>query len=101
MMKVRIFAVFVALAGCNQESSPSGPTASETTNAQASAKVVESPDQDAEAAVDDPVVACIRRGVTYFKMIGSYPTLKSAPNIGRDAVEVASERCARTTTAFP
>lgn len=46
------------------------------------------------------VEACIRRGVAYFKEIGSYPTLSSAPNSGRSAEEVARERCNRTTTAF-
>jgi hypothetical protein len=46
------------------------------------------------------VAACISRGIAYFKEIGSYPTLKSAPNAGRSADEVAAERCNRTTTAF-
>lgn len=43
---------------------------------------------------------CIQRGVTYFKELGSYPTLKSAPNEGRYADDVAEERCKRTPTAF-
>jgi hypothetical protein len=46
------------------------------------------------------VDACISRGVQYFKDIDSYPTLKSEPNIGRRAEEVAAERCKRTLTAF-
>ena len=46
------------------------------------------------------VEACVSRGVAYFKEIGSYPTLKSAPNSGRSADDVARERCNRTTTAF-
>ena len=43
---------------------------------------------------------CVRRGVGYFKEIGSYPTLQSSPNTGRLAEDVAIERCNRTTTAF-
>lgn len=49
-----------------------------------------------DAAID----ACVSRGIAYFKEIGSYPTLKSAPNTGRSAEDVALERCRRTTTAF-
>lgn len=49
---------------------------------------------------DPQVEACVGRGVSYFKEMGSYPTLKSAPNAGRSAEEVARERCNRTTTAF-
>ena len=49
----------------------------------------------------DEVEACVDRGIAYFKETGSYPTLKSAPNKGRSVVEVARERCERTTTAFP
>ncbi len=50
---------------------------------------------------DDPAIeACVKRGIDYFKEIGSYPTLSSAPNKGRKAEEVARERCERTTTAF-
>ncbi|MTJ02665.1 hypothetical protein [Idiomarina piscisalsi] len=44
---------------------------------------------------------CVSLGVQYFKDIGSYPTLKSAPNTGRHAIEVARERCERAPeTAF-
>jgi hypothetical protein len=46
------------------------------------------------------VEQCVARGIAYFKEIGSYPTLSSAPNAGRSADEVARERCNRTTTAF-
>jgi hypothetical protein len=46
------------------------------------------------------VQECARRGVEYFKEAGSYPTLKSQPNGGRSAEDVALERCRRTTTAF-
>lgn len=49
---------------------------------------------------DDGVATCVKRGIAYFKEIGSYPTLKSAPNAGRSADDVALERCVRTTTAF-
>jgi outer membrane biogenesis lipoprotein LolB len=48
----------------------------------------------------EEVNACVERGVAYFKEIGSYPTLSSAPNKGRAAEDVARERCNRTTTAF-
>lgn len=50
--------------------------------------------------VDDGVAACVKRGVAYFKEVGSYPTLKSAPNAGKLADDVALERCVRTTTAY-
>lgn len=50
--------------------------------------------------VDDGVAACVKRGVAYFKEIGLYPTLKSAPNGGKLADDVALKRCVRTTTAF-
>ena len=43
---------------------------------------------------------CIDRGIEYYKEIGSYPTLSSAPNAGRSAESVVSERCARSVTAF-
>lgn len=46
------------------------------------------------------IESCASRGVAYFKEIGSYPTLNSAPNKGRAAEDVALERCNRTTTAF-
>lgn len=46
------------------------------------------------------VAACTQRGIEYFREIGSYPTLSSAPNAGRSADDVAAERCNRTTTAF-
>jgi hypothetical protein len=46
------------------------------------------------------VTACVARGISYFKEVGSYPTLKSAPNAGRSAEDVALERCNRTITAF-
>ncbi|MCC2958946.1 hypothetical protein LK540_00665 [Massilia sp. IC2-278] len=48
----------------------------------------------------DNVARCTERGVAYFKEIGSYPTLTSAPNAGRAAEDVAMERCQRTLTAF-
>ena len=52
------------------------------------------------SAAADSVAQCAARGVTYFKEIGSYPTLSSAPNAGRLAEDVAIERCQRTLTAF-
>ncbi|MFW5440564.1 MAG: hypothetical protein ACKE5M_07745 [Methylophilaceae bacterium] len=51
---------------------------------------------DNSAAIE----SCVSRGVSYFKEIGSYPTLSSTPNAGRSAEAVARERCNRTTTAF-
>lgn len=99
-MIVRILAACVALAGCNAETSPSDQTGSVATNTEAQTEVSGTSSRSLKAA-DDPVGACIRRGIAYFKEIGSYPTLKSAPNSGRDADEVAAERCARTITAFP
>jgi hypothetical protein len=46
---------------------------------------------------DDAVASCTRRGIAYFKEIGSWPQLSD----GRDAATVAAERCRRTVTAFP
>lgn len=53
-----------------------------------------------EPAVDAEVDACVKRGLAYFKEIGSYPTLNTALNNGRLAQDVALERCVRTSTAF-
>ena len=47
-----------------------------------------------------PVTACAERGTAYFRRIRSYPTLHSAPNIGRLAETVALERCELDLTAF-
>lgn len=49
---------------------------------------------------DAEIHAQAKLGVAYFKEIESYPTLRSAPNVGGAAEEVALERCQRTTTAF-
>lgn len=46
------------------------------------------------------VTACVEKGIAYFKEMGSYPTLQAAPNKGRNAEDVARERCQRTPTAF-
>ena len=46
------------------------------------------------------VDACAERGVAYFKSIGSYPTLKTAPSIGASAEAIARERCKRSPLAF-
>lgn len=54
----------------------------------------------AGCGTDPKVQACVDRGVAYFKEVGSYPTLKSLPDRGRKAEDVALERCIRTTTAF-
>jgi len=55
---------------------------------------------DSGGSSGDNVAKCAERGVAYFKEIGSYPTLTSAPNAGRAAEDVAMERCQRTLTAF-
>lgn len=60
----------------------------------------ESSSVSAREASDSPVKQCVDRGIQYFKDIGSYPFLHSEPSKGRDAEEVARERCERTTTAF-
>lgn len=49
-----------------------------------------------EATIGNTVVSCTKRGIDYFKEIGSWPSLSD----GRDAATVAAERCNRTTTAF-
>jgi len=48
----------------------------------------------------NPVLLCAERGTDYFRKIRSYPTLRSAPNIGRAAEDVALERCKLSTTTF-
>lgn len=90
-MRVALLFSFIALAACHERQASNDAT--EVANQQA-------PSQDDTSNVD-PVMACAHRGVAYFKQMGSYPTLKSAPNIGRAAEDVALERCQRTTTAFP
>lgn len=56
---------------------------------------------ESESQERDAYNRCVSLGVQYFKEIGSYPTLKSAPNAGRHAIEVARERCERAPeTAF-
>ena len=52
------------------------------------------------AAADDPASECAKRGVAYFQSIGSYPALRSPPNEGRAAEEVAIEGCQRSSAAF-
>jgi hypothetical protein len=56
--------------------------------------------EESKAVSDFTYQACVDRGVQYYREIGSYPTLSSAPNEGRKAIDVARERCRRTTTAF-
>ncbi len=86
----RIIAAALLITGCQQ--------APEATSENANSELVVT-NQPQEAVVDG-VAACTERGVAYFKEIGSYPTLSSAPNAGRSAREVAAERCGRTLTAF-
>jgi hypothetical protein len=60
----------------------------------------QSPGAAAQAVSIDPASACAQRGVAYFRRIGSYPSLKSPPNEGRAAEDVALERCRRNLQAF-
>lgn len=53
-----------------------------------------------ESVANIGVETCVSKGVTYFKEIGSYPTLKSEPNAGRSADEVVRERCNKSPIAF-
>jgi hypothetical protein len=55
------------------------------------------PSTPAASTAPIDVDRCITRGVEYFRSTGSYPTLSD----GRNAFNVARERCQRTTTAFP
>lgn len=87
----RIIAAALLIAGCQQ--------APEATSEDANSELVAN-NRPQEAVAADSVAACTERGVAYFKAIGSYPTLSSAPNAGRSAREVAAERCGRTLTAF-
>lgn len=89
MKRMLIVGAVIALAGCNQVP-PDAVEAEPATEANLTAS----------DGPDDQVAACARRGVAYYKEIGSYPTLSSAPNKGRSAEDVALERCRRTTTAF-
>ncbi len=43
---------------------------------------------------------CVDRGVHYFQTIDTFPELSLAPNTGRDAREVAEEKCRRSLRAF-
>jgi len=83
-MKVAMLVAVVALAGCQQSTE----------------EVADETNATLAVSGTDEVAACITRGVAYFKEIGSYPTLKSAPNKGRSADEVATERCNRSSMAF-
>lgn len=48
-------------------------------------------------AVEVPTYSeCVNMGVEYFKAVGSWPRLSD----GRDAYEVAQERCSRSLLAF-
>lgn len=89
----RILLAALLLTACQQAPEGVPSTNADAANATTSA----TPEQTAET---DSVAACTERGVAYFKEIGSYPTLSSAPNRGRSAREVAAERCGRTLTAF-
>lgn len=80
----------IALVGCGEKQ---GGVPSSGVGREAQSK-------DASSSSGETVDACVKRGVAYFKEIGSYPKLGSAPNAGRRAEDVALERCNRTLTAF-
>lgn len=42
----------------------------------------------------------MKRGIAYLDSIGSNPKLKEPPNAGRDAEDVALERCRKSVAAF-
>jgi hypothetical protein len=90
-MRILVAFATLALGACQQ--APNGTAVDDTSTTLA---IVNSTD----TAANDDVAACTERGVAYFREIGSYPTLSSAPNRGRLARDVAAERCGRTLTAF-
>lgn len=90
-MRIGLLFAVLALTACNREIAE--PVTNEFDSSSA-------PEAAAGAGSDNPVTACVERGVAYFKEVGSYPTLQSEPNTGRAAKDVALERCQRTTTAF-
>lgn len=58
------------------------------------------PSTSTSTSANPAIEACMKRGVAYYKQIGSYPTLSSAPNKGRKANDIVKYRCKRTTSAF-
>jgi hypothetical protein len=54
----------------------------------------------AGSSPDAAFSACVDRGVAYYKEIGSYPPLKTAPNAGKAAEDVARGMCERSPIAF-
>lgn len=90
-MKARTLGLLAALAVVVAIIAPKAREASSAREAGQAAAA-----QESSRALDD----CINRGIGYFQSIGAYPTLKAAPNAGRNAVDVARERCGRTLTAF-
>lgn len=98
-MRPLILFGFIALSACSPAHEPSDDSPANT-----GGPVPDSPTTsgslDDSTNNSDPVAACVERGIAYFKEIGSYPELRSAPNVGRAAEEIALERCQRTTTAF-
>ncbi len=98
-MRPLVLCAFIALSACSPAHEPSDDSAANTggpvpNNPATSGSLNDSTNNS------DPVAACVERGIAYFKEIGSYPELRSAPNAGRTAEEIALERCQRTTTAF-
>lgn len=77
LMKRLVIILALVLAACSRPESPPGTS-------------------EATASGEDPIRSCVEKGVAYFKEIESFPTLSD----GRDAAEVALERCSRTTGAF-
>lgn len=71
-----------------------GPSADSTADLEQVAR------QEIEQIGEVTSATCVRLGIAWFKEIGSYPTLRAAPEAGRQADVVAEERCARTRRAF-
>lgn len=98
-MRPLILFAFIALSACSPSHEPSDDRAANTDGSVPNSPTTSGSLSDSTNN-SDPVTACAERGIAYFKEIGSYPELRSAPNVGRAAEEIALERCRRTTTAF-
>lgn len=72
----------------------SGSSAGVSSQASSSYRI-DAPDGVDQKTMDD-ATACTIRGIAYFKSIDSWPKLSD----GRDAGEVAADRCARSPLAF-
>lgn len=98
-MRPLVLFAFMALSTCSPPQAPSDDGAGNTGGPVPNSPTTSGSLDDSTNTID-PVAACVERGIAYFKEIGSYPKLRSAPNAGRAAEEIALQRCQRTTTAF-